>query len=255
MARRKYWGWGLEGGGPNEDQAEGIARTLAQRFGTEVVLRPAPLLSDVALPTPRTVPPGTLAALCSAEPHDRASHTYGKSYRDLVRGARGDFGAAPDAVAYPRNEEDVAALLDWCSDARVVAIPYGGGSSVVGGVEARGTDAYSGALSIDLSHLAGVLEIDRASRAARIQAGILGPALEDALRPHGLTLRHFPQSFEFSSLGGWIATRAGGHFATLYTHIDDFVESLRASRRAACRARVRGRAPTACSSAPKERSA
>jgi len=72
-----------------------------------------------------------------------------------------------------------------------------------------------------------VLELDRTSRAARIQAGILGPALEDQLRPHGLTLRHFPQSFEFSSLGGWIATRSGGHYATLYTHIDDFVESLR----------------------------
>ena len=72
-----------------------------------------------------------------------------------------------------------------------------------------------------------MLEIDRVSRAARIQAGVLGPALEDQLRPHGYTLRHFPQSFEFSSLGGWIATRSGGHFATLYTHIDDFVESLR----------------------------
>ena len=228
MARRKYWGWGLEGGGPNEDQAAGIASTLAQRFGSEVVLRPAPRLADVELPTPRVDPPDALAGLCSAEPHDRASHTYGKSYRDLVRGARGEFESAPDAVAYPRSEGDVAALLDWCSDARVAAIPYGGGSSVVGGVEARVGDAYAGAVSIDLARLGEVLEIDRASRAARIQAGILGPALENALRPHGLTLRHFPQSFEFSSLGGWIATRAGGHFATLYTHIDDFVESLRA---------------------------
>ncbi|MBS1106583.1 MAG: Alkyldihydroxyacetonephosphate synthase, partial [Deltaproteobacteria bacterium] len=72
-----------------------------------------------------------------------------------------------------------------------------------------------------------VLEIDRASRAARIQGGVLGPALEDQLRPHALTLRHYPQSFEFSTLGGWIATRSGGHYATLYTHIDEFVESLR----------------------------
>ena len=180
MARRKYWGWGLEGGGPNEDQAAGIASTLAQRFGSEVVLRPAPRLADVELPTPRVAPPDALAGLCSAEPHDRASHTYGKSYRDLVRGARGEFESAPDAVAYPRNEGDVAALLDWCSDARVAAIPYGGGSSVVGGVEARVGDAYAGALSIDLARLGEVLEIDRASRAARIQAGILGPALENA---------------------------------------------------------------------------
>jgi alkyldihydroxyacetonephosphate synthase len=87
---------------------------------------------------------------------------------------------------------------------------------------------YAGVVSIDLSRLDRVLEIDRRSRAARIQAGIYGPALENALRPEGLTLRHFPQSFEFSTLGGWIATRSGGHYATLHTHIDDFVESIRA---------------------------
>src|SRR5213079_502058 len=73
-----------------------------------------------------------------------------------------------------------------------------------------------------------VLDVDPVSRAARIQAGAPGPALEDQLRPHGLTLRHFPQSFEYSTLGGWIATRAGGHFATGPTHIDDLVESVRA---------------------------
>src|SRR6185369_12566740 len=92
---------------------------------------------------------------------------------------------------------------------------------------APGGDAYRGAVSIDLGKLDRVVEIDDVSRAARIQAGVLGPALEAQLKPRGFTLRHFPQSFEFSSLGGWIATRSGGHFATLYTHIDDFVESLR----------------------------
>ena len=82
-------------------------------------------------------------------------------------------------------------------------------------------------VSLDLERFDRVLEVDRTSRAARIQAGVLGPDLEAKLRPHGLTLRHFPQSFEFSTLGGWIATRAGGHYATQYTHIDDFVESTR----------------------------
>ena len=86
------------------------------------------------------------------------------------------------------------------------------------------TPAPSRSISAPLDQ---ILEIDRTSRAARIQAGIYGPALEAGLRPEGLTLRHFPQSFEFSTLGGWIATRSGGHYATLYTHIDDFVESLR----------------------------
>ncbi|MCZ6784471.1 MAG: FAD-binding oxidoreductase, partial [Proteobacteria bacterium] len=96
-----------------------------------------------------------------------------------------------------------------------------------GGVEACVGDAYAGSVTLDLTRLDKVLEIDKQSRAARIQAGVLGPALEDQLRPHGLTLRHFPQSFEFSTLGGWIATRSGGHYASLYTHIDDLVESLR----------------------------
>ena len=94
-------------------------------------------------------------------------------------------------------------------------------------IETAVGDAFTGVISLDLRALDQVLEVDRTSRAARIQAGILGPALETALKPHGVTLRHFPQSFEFSTLGGWIATRSGGHFATLYTHIDDFVESLR----------------------------
>ena len=128
----------------------------------------------------------------------------------------------PDAVAYPRNEQDIADLLDWCSDHDVAVVPYGGGTSVCGGVEADVGDAYQGAISLDLQRLNRVLEIDRTSRAARIEAGILGPELEQRLGEQGLTLRHFPQSFQFSTLGGWIATRAGGHYASLYTHIDDF---------------------------------
>ena len=119
------------------------------------------------------------------------------------------------------------ALLDWCSSANVAAIPYGGGSSVVGGIEGDVGDEFAGVVSIDLTGLGEVLEVDSVSRAARIQAGALGPSLEGQLRPHGYTLRHFPQSFELSTLGGWLATRSGGHYASVYTHIDDFVESLR----------------------------
>jgi alkyldihydroxyacetonephosphate synthase len=98
---------------------------------------------------------------------------------------------------------------------------------VVGGVEPRIDGRYVGVVSLDVRRLNALVEVDRQSRAARFQAGVTGPDLEAALRPHGLTLRHFPQSFEFSTLGGWIATRSGGHFATLYTHIDDLVESIR----------------------------
>lgn len=130
-------------------------------------------------------------------------------------------------VAYSRRDIDVVALLDWAGTVGAAVIPFGGGSSVVGGVEHRLDRArHKGALTIDLSCMGRVLEIDRASRAARIEAGAFGPALQAQLKPHGVTLRHFAQSFENSTLGGWIATRSGGHFATLYTHIDDFIESL-----------------------------
>ena len=119
-------------------------------------------------------------------------------------------------------------MLGWCADTGAAAIPYGGGTSVVGGVEPDVGDGYAGAVTIDLGALDRVLEVDPVSRAARIQAGTLGPSLNEQLAEQGLTLRHFPQSFEYSTLGGWIATRAGGHFATVWTHIDDLVESVRA---------------------------
>lgn len=226
--RRKFWGWGWEDAGPNEAQAQGIAQTLAQRFGVAIDLAPVPRVDEIPLAPARVAPPAALTDVCSADPHERLGHTYGKGFRDVVRALRRDFTPAPDLVAFPRDEAEVAAVLDWCAGARIACIPYGGGSSVVGGVEARClADRYAGVVSLDLGRLDRVVEIDRSSRAARIQGGVLGPALEDQLRPHGLTLRHYPQSFEFSSLGGWIATRSGGHYATLYTHIDEFVESLR----------------------------
>ncbi len=145
-----------------------------------------------------------------------------------MRAFRGRFDHPCDLVALPRDERDIASLLEWCAGVGAAAIPYGGGTSVVGGVEAAVGDRYAGAVSIDLRRLDRVLDVDVTSRAARIQAGATGPGLEAQLRDYGLTLRHFPQSFELSTLGGWIATRAGGHFATLYTHIDDLVESVRA---------------------------
>ena len=230
MSRRKrsWWGWGWDDHALTPDQLTAIAGAIAARLGTgDLEARPAPKLADLDLRAPRVAPPASLAGICSTDTEERAGHTYGKSYRDVVRAFRGELPHPPDVVMFPRDENDVAAVLDWCGDAHVAAVPYGGGSSVVGGVECDVGDEYAGAASIDLRRLDRVLEIDRESRAARIQAGAYGPALEDQLRPHDYTLRHFPQSFEFSTLGGWLATRSGGHYATLYTHIDDFVESLR----------------------------
>ncbi|MDQ6691374.1 MAG: FAD-binding oxidoreductase, partial [Candidatus Dormibacteraeota bacterium] len=225
--RRKFWGWGFEDADLSSDERGALAATLARRLNlSELEVTQPPSLEEIQLRVPRCQPPASLRRLCTDDKYERAGHTYGKSFRDVVRAYRRDFRPAPDWVALPENEADVAALLDWAGEAGLIAIPYGGGSSVVGGVEAP-PDTDRGVISIDMRRLNQVLEVDRVSRAARIQGGALGPELEAQLKPHGLTLRHFPQSFELSTLGGWIATRSGGHFATLYTHIDEFVESMR----------------------------
>jgi alkyldihydroxyacetonephosphate synthase len=227
VRRRKFWGWGYEGDGLSEDELRELASRVSQRLGIrELRAVSPPRLEELDLRPPRVRPPAVLARFCSDAVRDRAEHTLGKSYRDLVRGLRREYTHPPDFIAYPSDEEELTAVLDWATSARVAVIPYGGGSSVVGGIEPDVGDSYRGAISVDLRRMSRVLEVDSVSRAALIEAGVLGPALEAQLRPHGLTLRHFPQSFEFSSLGGWIATRSGGHYATLFTRIDEFVESL-----------------------------
>jgi alkyldihydroxyacetonephosphate synthase len=220
---RSWWGWGWTDEALSDDACATYGALVP---GLPDTPRPIPDLADLDLHPPRLVPPATLETFTTTEVPDRAGHTYGKAYRDVVRALAGDLAAAPDVVAYPSSEADVIRVLDWAGDAGVAVVPYGAGSSVVGGVEYRGGD-HAGVVSLDLSRMDRVLEVDRTSRAARIQGGARGPVLEDQLRPDGLTLRHFPQSFEFSTLGGWLATRSGGHYATLHTHIDDFVESMR----------------------------
>ena len=183
-------------------------------------------LEAVDLRAPRLQAPSSLSALFTDDKHERAVHALGKAYRDIVRGFRGEFPEPPDLVAFPESEGDVEAVLAWSEEEGAAVIPFGGGTSVVGGVEPRTGDRPS--VSLDLTRLDRLLEVDPVSRAARIGGGATGPRLEEQLKEHGLTLRHYPQSFEYATLGGWIATRAGGHFATLYTHIDDLVESIRA---------------------------
>jgi alkyldihydroxyacetonephosphate synthase len=227
--RRKlrFYGWGYADEALSAEE-ETRVRESVKRFGTQAPAEiSAPLESEFDLRTPRVQVPAALKTMVSVSPYDRLVHSYGKSFADIVRMFMRDVRHPPDLVAFPKSERDVVAILDWASGANVAAIPFGGGSSVAGGVEPDVGDSYAGTVSIDLQYLNKVLEIDRTSRAARIQAGALGPELEDQLKPHGLTLRHFPQSLQLSTLGGWIATRSGGHYASLYTHIDDFVESTR----------------------------
>jgi alkyldihydroxyacetonephosphate synthase len=224
--RLKHWGWGYEDQAPTAAQLAEAAAGIRERFGFGGEVEAAVPLADVALRPARLRAPERFGDLFSAGRYERASHALGKAYRDVVRGFRGEFPEPPDLVAFPRDESEVGTVLGWAEAEGAAVVPFGGGTSVVGGVEARAGDRP--VVTLDLRRLDRLLEVDGASLAARIEAGATGPRLEEQLREHGLTLRFFPQSFEYATLGGWIATRAGGHFATKLTHIDDLVESVRA---------------------------
>jgi alkyldihydroxyacetonephosphate synthase len=223
---RRFWGWGAAHAVLDAGEQATVKIMVEQLGGTYTALAP-PEVAEFDLRAPRVAPPASLASMFSKAPLDRLNHAYGKSYADCARMWLRSLANPPDWVAFPDDEQAVVDILDWAARSNVAVIPFGGGTSVCGGVEPAVGDRFAGAISLDMERLGQVLEIDPVSRAARIQAGAFGPDIESQLRSHGLTLRHFPQSFEFSTLGGWIATRAGGHYATQYTHIDDFVEATR----------------------------
>ena len=228
MRKRKFWGWGFADELLSAEEEKNIDSRIAKTFELDdIETLPIPKVEEIDLPKPRIEAPSALSKVLSEDKEERLNHTYGKSFPDAARSLLKDFSAPPDLVAFPNTEDELINVMDWCDESNIAVIPYGGGSSVCGGVETQVGDSYSGVVSLDLRNLNKIIEIDKESRSARIQAGILGPDLENNLKKENLTMRHYPQSFEFSTLGGWIATRSGGHYATLYTHIDDFVESTR----------------------------
>lgn len=188
---------------------------------TELPSTPALPLEELDLPAVR-LKEETLAALreitdrVSTDAYERAFHAVGKSYFDLLRIRRGELSDLPDAVVYPADHDEVMALLAYCAEHRVSVVPFGGGSSVVGGVEARCGEGHAGVLTLDLTRMARLLEIDETSLTATFEAGIYGPELEELLEARGYTVGHFPQSFEFSTLGGWIAARGAGQQSNRY---------------------------------------
>ena len=224
---RSTWAWGFRDRLPDDGGRQGLAQLVSALLpAASPGLRPLPP-EDPPVPEPAVRTPPELAEFSTQAPRERALRTRGRAFPDLVAGFSGDFAGAPDLVATPRNEEEILRVLGSCDARGWARVPFGGGTSVVGGVDAalaRGDRAA--VVSLDLCALAGVHEVDATSRLARIGGGTLGPALEDALERDRLTLRHFPQSFEFSTLGGWLATRAGGHYATGPTRIDELCEAL-----------------------------
>jgi alkyldihydroxyacetonephosphate synthase len=190
------------------------------------------MFEDVQLPTSRlndrvlTRLKRTVGADFSTEKYDRLTHSLGRSYLDLVNLRRGLIPNPPDAVVYPKDENEVAKLLRFASVNRISVVPFAGGSSVVGGVEPMRPRGVKGTITVDLRRMNRVLDVDTVSLTATVEAGISGPKLEDELNARGFTLGHFPQSFQFSVLGGWIATRSAGQVSTKYGKIEDMVESI-----------------------------
>ena len=227
----RWWGWGEDAHAVR--LPEGVLARLRSELGMDGSERGERVaLEEVTLPEP-ALPATARAALARAvgqenviDAHaDRVTHALGKSLADLVRIRSGDGSGAPDAVVRPGSEAEVAGALAACANAGVAVVPFGGGTSVVGGVEALRGD-HAAAISMDLGRMNRVLDLDPRSLLGVFEPGIFGPDLEDRLARAGLTLGHFPQSFEFSTVGGWVATRSAGQASTGYGRIDELVESI-----------------------------
>jgi len=228
----KWWGWGAEGERYELSEPKRFWMWLEERLGTLPRVSRVASLADIPLDPPRLSSPDlvSLRELCgergvSVDAEARLTRALGKSYVDLVRMRHGAVPSAPDAVVFPEDEEQVAAVINLAADRGWVVIPFGGGTSVVGGVEPL-PDGRP-VLTLDLRRMNRLLSVDVTSNTARVQSGISGPDLEAELDSRGFTLGHFPQSFQFSTLGGWIATRGAGQNSTKYGKIEQMVVSLR----------------------------
>jgi alkyldihydroxyacetonephosphate synthase len=231
-SKLKWWGWGSEEASYSLPDPRGFWSSLEHTLGSLPTSPRTGSPSDIQL-KPSRLPAADLRTLeeifgesgLSTDDTERLLRAMGKSYVDLLRVRHGHVAAAPDAVAFPEEEKQIQLLLELATDRHWGVIPFGGGTSVVGGVEPP-LDRYP-VLTLDLRRMDRVLDIDSTSNTARVQSGIRGPDLEAELNDRGFTLGHFPQSFEYSTLGGWIATRSAGQNSTKYGKIEDMVVSLR----------------------------
>jgi alkyldihydroxyacetonephosphate synthase len=223
----KWWGWGDPA---TEPELDSVARgVLRERIGE---LRPSPHAADLdrfALPAPEPLPRSLVDAVGEenvfAGTEDRVRHATGCGYVDLARLRSGRLEAAPDAVLLPVDADAVRRLLDACAAEGVAVVPFGGGTSVVGGVEPLRGD-HTRLVSLDLARLRGV-EVDGRSLTARLGAGLRGPEAEAELAKHGVVLGHYPQSFEYATIGGFAATRSAGQASSGYGRFDALVSSVR----------------------------
>jgi alkyldihydroxyacetonephosphate synthase len=223
----KWWGWGDPAVEPELDAEALVA--LRERVGA---LEPWPLAAELdrfELPEAGELPQGLVEAVGEANvfdsTEDRVRHSTGCGYVDLARLRGGRLGAAPDAVLLPADADVVRRVLEVCAAEGIAVVPFGGGTSVIGGVEpVRGV--HSRLVSLDLCRLQDV-EVDKRSLTARLGAGLRGPEAEAALNAEGVVLGHFPQSFEYATVGGFAATRSAGQASSGYGRFDELVSSVR----------------------------
>ena len=235
----KWWGWGVEGVGFHWEDKPGFAPFVDYAVGLD--LRAAPVISKpdfdkltVADSLASSAFVASLASIVgeayvSIDKMERVVHTYGKSIRDLIRVRANLIERSPDVVVYPADEVETQRIVDAAVAADVVIIPFGGGSNIASSLEPR-SDETRVVLSLDMGRMRELLSIDEESGLAVIQAGALGPDLEEQLNGRGWTLGHFPDSFTHSSLGGWIATRSSGMQSDKYGDIADIVRGLHVVR-------------------------
>ncbi|MGH8530402.1 MAG: FAD-binding oxidoreductase, partial [Nevskiales bacterium] len=220
--------WGYTDLALTEKERDKLLRMAGQLFGAGPLERRAPPTSEhVELPAPRVAVPGKLQAVVTQAPQERLLHALGRSFRDLASLRSGKLDVAPDAVAQPRSQQELLEVLDWAQSHGYAVIPFGAGSSVVGGVTPEGMKAYPGCVTVSLRGLNRIIEINETDQVVHAEAGILGPALDEALKTKGLTARHYPQSYYHSTLGGWVAARGAGHYSTLHAKIEDRVQALK----------------------------
>lgn len=235
VAHMKWWGWGEEHLAFHHEDKPALAPFVRAHLGVDLDAAPTrrPAFEDLVVPESRCSD-GVRQALTVAvgaeqvvvDPMDRVVHAYGKSLRDLVRIRAGDLGRVPDVVVYPGDEAAVVALMNAALDHDLVLVPFGGGSNISGSLEAP-RDEVRTVVSVDMGRMCRVLDIDEDANLARVEAGALGPDIEAHLNARGFTLGHFPDSFNHSTLGGWIATRSSGMQSDKYGDIADITRGLR----------------------------
>ncbi len=224
-ADMKWWGWG----DPERrlDLPPQAVAALREELGVEPAdeVEPVPL-EEVSLPEPRPIPDAVRSAAGEVldEVEDRLRRAAGRSYPDLVRLRTGKLEVAPDAILRPADTAAVEAVLAACGENGVAVVPYGGGTSVVGGLDAV-ADGHNAVVSLDLEHLRSV-ELDPTSLTATLGPGLSGPDSEAALQSQGATIGHFPQSFEQATIGGFAATRSAGQASSGYGRFDEVVTAI-----------------------------